>query len=48
MFFQNISSIHVPWSQKFDEVHLGKPRINGNKSKCHGGDKMRKVTLPVW
>lgn len=37
----------VLWSQKLDEVHIGRPRINKNKSKCHRGDKMGKITLPV-
>lgn len=38
---------HVLWSQKLDEVHVGKPRINENKFKYHRGDKVGEVTLPV-
>lgn len=38
---------HVLWSQKLDEVHIGKPRINENKSKYHRCDKVGEVTLPV-
>lgn len=44
---QVLDVLHIPWSQKFEGVHLGKPRVNENKSKCHRGDKMGKVTLPV-
>lgn len=32
--------LQVLWSQKLDEIHVGRPSINENKSKCHRGDKL--------